>query len=71
MKKIFFCTKTGTLTFKANLSLCKNMISVARVMFAGLISYGDTVVEFHTVILTKLGLYSDNALLSLVKVVHA
>ena len=40
-------------------------------MFAGLISYGDTVVDFHTVTSTKLGLYSDNALLSLVKVVHA
>ena len=39
-------------------------------MFVGLISYGDTVVDFHAVTLTKLGLYSDNALLSLVKVVH-
>ena len=39
-------------------------------MFAGLTSYGDTVVDFHAVTLTKLGPYSDNALLSLVKVVH-
>ena len=39
-------------------------------MFAGLISYGDTAVGFHTVTLTKLGLYSDNALLSLVKLIH-
>ena len=39
-------------------------------MFAGLISYGDTAADFHAKTLTKLGLYSDNALLCLVKVVH-
>ena len=39
-------------------------------MFAGLMSYGDRVVDFHAVTLTKLGLYSDNALLSLVKLIH-
>ena len=31
-------------------------MSVARVMFGGLISYGDTLVDFHAVT-SKLGLY--------------
>ena len=47
--------------FKADLLLWKNIMSVVRVMFGGLISYGDTLVDFHVVSLTKLGLYSDNA----------